>query len=284
MKRIFLFLATNMAVLLAVRLLLGLFGANPQDLSGLLILSAVAGFAGSLISLLMSKSTAKHAVGAHVIREPRSETEHWLLNVVQAQARQWNLQTPEVAIYDAPEPNAFATGASRNNSLVAVSTGLLRSMTRDEVEAVLAHEMAHVGNGDMVTLTLIQGVVNTFVLFFSRLIAGAVASSLRQNQNSSGSQGVYLLVSMVFQVIFGWIAGIIVMWFSRQREYRADAGAAKLVGAPKMIAALQRLKGSTGGLPQDMSAMGINDNALRSLFSTHPTLDDRIARLQQLPY
>lgn len=274
-----------MAVLLAVRILFGLLGANPQDLSGLLLLSAITGFSGSLIALLMSKSSAKHAVGAYVIQQPRNEIEDWLLRVVEAQARQWNLQPPEVAIYDSPEPNAFATGASRNNSLVAVSTGLLHSMTRDEVEAVLAHEMAHVGNGDMVTLTLIQGVVNTFVLFFSRLIAGVVASSLRQNrQDSAGSQAVYTMVSLVFQVIFGWLAGIIVMWFSRQREYRADAGAAKLVGAPKMISALQRLKGSTGGLPQEMTAMGIAGKDLHSLFSSHPSLDDRIARLQQLNY
>ena len=274
-----------MAVLLAARLLFGLLGLNPQDISGLLLLSAITGFSGSLIALLMSKSSAKQAVGAYVIRQPRNETEDWLVRVVEAQAKQWNLQTPEVAVYESPEPNAFATGASRNSSLVAVSTGLLQLMSRDEVEAVLAHEMAHVGNGDMVTLTLIQGVVNTFVLFFSQIIASVIASSLRQNrQQDSGGNAIQTIVSMVLQVVFGWLAGIIVMWFSRQREYRADAGAAKLVGAPKMICALQRLKGSQSSLPPQMAAMGINDSTLRSLFSTHPTLDDRIARLQRLNY
>ena len=231
-----------MAVLLAARLLFGLIGLNPQDISGLLLLSAITGFSGSLIALIMSKSSAKQAVGAYVIRQPRNETEDWLVRVVEAQAKQWNLQTPEVAVYESPEPNAFATGASRNSSLVAVSTGLLQLMSRDEVEAVLAHEMAHVSNA------------------------------------------IQTIVSMVLQVVFGWLAGIIVMWFSRQREYRADAGAAKLVGAPKMICALQRLKGSQSSLPPQMAAMGINDSTLRSLFSTHPTLDDRIARLQRLNY
>ena len=177
-----------------------------------------------------------------------------------------------------PEPNAFATGASKNNSLIAVSTGLLGHMRRDEVEAVLAHEMAHVGNGDMVTLTLIQGVVNTFVVFLARIVSSMIA---RSNDGSS-SQGTYFLVSMVLQVVFGFLASIIVMWFSRQREYRADAGAAKLVGAPKMIAALQRLKGSPSDLPQEMNAMGIASDTRDSLLSTHPSLDNRIARLKAL--
>ena len=267
-----------MAVLLAARLLFGLLGLNPQDISGLLLLSAITGFSGSLIALLMSKSSAKQAVGAYVIRQPRNETEDWLVHVVEAQAKQWNLQTPEVAVYESPEPNAFATGASRNSSLVAVSTGLLQLMSRDEVEAVLAHEMAHVGNGDMVTLTLIQGVVNTFVVFLARIVSSMIA---RSNDGSS-SQGTYFLVSMVLQVVFGFLASIIVMWFSRQREYRADAGAAKLVGAPKMIAALQRLKGSPSDLPQEMNAMGIASDTRDSLLSTHPSLDNRIARLKAL--
>ena len=286
MKRIFLFLATNIAVLVVINIVLAVLGINSRgDAGNLLAYSAVVGFTGSIISLLMSKFIAKQSVGAEVIDTPRTEEEAWLLNIVEAQARQWNLKTPEVAIYHSPEPNAFATGASRNNSLIAVSTGLLDHMTRDEVEAVLAHEMAHVGNGDMVTLTLIQGVVNTFVLFFSQIIASVIASSLRQNrQQDGGSNAIQTIVSMVLQVIFGWLAGIIVMWFSRQREYRADAGAAKLVGAPKMICALQRLKGSQSSLPPQMAAMGINDSTLRSLFSTHPTLDDRIARLQRLNY
>ncbi len=281
MKRIFLFIATNIAVLVVISIILSILGvsANPNDTVGLLVFSAVVGFTGSIISLLTSKWVAKRSVGAHVIEQPRNETEAWLLNTVQNQARQWNLKTPEVAVYDSPEPNAFATGPSRNNSLVAVSTGLLRNMNRDEVEAVLAHEMAHVGNGDMVTLTLIQGVVNTFVVFLARIVSGMVA----RNSDGEVSHGIYFIVSMVLQIVFGFLASFIVMWFSRQREYRADAGAAKLVGAPKMIAALQRLKGGESQLPREMAAMGIASEASKdSLLSTHPSLDNRIARLQQM--
>lgn len=230
MKRIFLFLATNIAVLVVIRVVLAVLGINSTDQVGsLLVYSAVVGFAGSIISLLMSKSIAKNSVGAEVIVQPRNQVEAWLLATVEAQAKQWSLKTPEVAIYYSPEPNAFATGATRNSSLIAVSTGLLERMTRDEVEAVLAHEMAHVGNGDMVTLTLIQGVVNTFVVFLARIVSGMVA----RNNDGSTSQGTYFLVSMVLQVVFGFLASIIVMWFSRQREYRADAGAAKLVARLK---------------------------------------------------
>ena len=281
MKRIFLFIATNIAVLVVISIILSILGvsANPNDTVGLLVFSAVVGFTGSIISLLTSKWVAKRSVGAHVIEQPRNETEAWLLNTVQNQARQWNLKMPEVAVYDSPEPNAFATGPSRNNSLVAVSTGLLHNMNRDEVEAVLAHEMAHVGNGDMVTLTLIQGVVNTFVVFLARIVSGMVA----RNSDGEVSQGMYFMVSMVLQIVFGFLASFIVMWFSRQREYRADAGAAKLVGAPKMIAALQRLKGGESQLPREMAAMGIASEASKdSLLSTHPSLDNRIARLQQM--
>lgn len=280
MKRIFLFLLTNIAVLVVISIILSILGvgSNPNDMASLLVYSAVIGFTGSIISLLMSKTIAKRSVGAEVITQPHNETEAWLLQTVQNQAAQWNLKTPEVAIYHSPEPNAFATGASKNNSLVAVSTGLLDHMTRDEVEAVLAHEMAHVGNGDMVTLTLIQGVVNTFVVFLARVVSGMVA----RNDNGEMSQGTYFLVSMVLQVVFGFLASFIVMWFSRQREYRADAGAARLVGAPKMIAALQRLKGNASDLPKEMAAMGIASEARDSLLSTHPTLDNRIARLKQL--
>lgn len=278
-KRVFLFLATNIAVLVVIRIVLAVLGINSTDQVGsLLAYSAVVGFTGSIISLLMSKTIAKNSVGAEVIVQPRSEEEAWLLSTVEAQARQWSLKTPEVAIYHSPEPNAFATGATRNSSLVAVSTGLLDHMTRDEVEAVLAHEMAHVGNGDMVTLTLIQGVVNTFVVFLARVVSGMVA----RNNDGSTSQGTYFMVSMVLQIVFGFLASIIVMWFSRQREYRADAGAAKLVGAHKMIAALQRLKGSTSDLPEQMNAMGIASDAKDSLLSTHPSLDNRIARLKNL--
>ena len=277
MKRIFLFIATNIAVLVVIRVILAILGINSTDqVSSLLAYSAVVGFSGSIVSLLMSKTIAKHSVGAVVIDQPQSEEEAWLLATVEAQARQWNLKTPEVAIYDSPEPNAFATGATKNSSLIAVSTGLLDHMTRDEVEAVLAHEMAHVGNGDMVTLTLIQGIVNTFVVFLARIVSSMVA----RNNDGSTSQGTYFMVSMVLQIVFGFLASIIVMWFSRQREYRADAGAAKLVGAPKMIAALQRLKGSTSDLPQTMTAMGIASESKDSWFSTHPSLDNRINRLK----
>ena len=279
MKRIFLFLATNIAVLLVISIILQITGlGRSNSLGGILGSAAVIGFTGSIISLLMSKSVAKASVGAEVITEPQNEVEAWLLQTVENQARQWNLQTPEVAIYHSPEPNAFATGATKNSSLVAVSTGLMNSMTRDEVEAVLAHELAHIGNGDMVTLTLIQGVVNTFVVFFAKIIASVVA----QNKDGETSQGTYMLVYMVLQMVFGFLASIIVMWFSRQREYRADAGAAKLVGPTKMIAALQRLKGGASQLPQDMTAMGIASDAKDSLLSTHPSLDNRIARLQMM--
>lgn len=279
MKRIFLFVVTNIAVLLVISIILQITGLNrATGMGGVLASAAVIGFTGSIISLLLSKTIAKSSVGAEVITQPQNEVEAWLLQTVENQARQWNLKTPEVAIYHSPEPNAFATGATKNSSLVAVSTGLLNSMTRDEVEAVLAHEMAHIGNGDMVTLTLIQGVVNTFVVFFARIIASVVA----QNKDGESNNGMYFLVYTVLQILFGFLASIIVMWFSRQREYRADAGAAKLVGAPKMIAALQRLKGGTSQLPQDMTAMGIASDAKDSLLATHPSLDNRIMRLQMM--
>ena len=283
MKRILLYLATNIAVLAVITIVLNVLGLNRAGggIGNILASAAVVGFTGSIVSLLLSKTMAKASVGARVITNPANEAEAWLLQTVENQARQWNLKTPEVAIYDSPDPNAFATGATRNNSLVAVSTGLLHRMTRDEVEAVLAHEMAHVGNGDMVTLTLIQGVVNTFVVFFARIIAGIVAQT-RNGNESENHNGIYFVVDFVLQLLFGFLASIIVMWFSRQREYRADAGAAKLVGTPKMIAALQRLKGQGNDLPQNMTAMGIASDNKDSLLSTHPSLDNRIARLQML--
>ena len=283
MKRIFLFIATNMAVMIVIGIILSVLGisGNPNNLAGLLAFSAVVGFTGSIMSLMMSKWMAKKCTGAYVIEQPRNETAAWLLNTVDNQARQLGLKRPEVAIYDAPEENAFATGPSKNNSLVAVSTGLLHGMTREEVEAVLAHEMSHVANGDMVTLTLIQGVVNTFVVFLSRIIANMVAGN-NSDEEGAESSGTFFLVSMVLQILFGFLASFIVMWFSRKREYRADAGAAKLVGAPKMIAALERLKGNgTSTLPKEMNAMGIAGGEKDSLLSTHPTLDNRIAALQQ---
>ena len=282
MKRVFLYLVTNLAVLLVISIILSILGLNrTHGMGGMLASAAVVGFTGSIVSLFLSKYMAKQSVGAQVITQPQSEVEQWLLDTVAHQARQWNLNMPEVAIYDSPELNAFATGATKNSSLIAVSTGLLHGMTRDEVEAVLAHEMAHVGNGDMVTLTLIQGVVNTFVVFLARLIASLVSSN-NNNESSSNNTGTYFIVNMILQMLFGFLASIVVYYFSRQREYRADAGAAKLVGAPKMIAALQRLKGHGSMLPADMSAMGIASEEKDSLMSTHPSLDNRIARLQRL--
>lgn len=285
MKRIFLFIATNLAVLVVINIILNiifaLFGFNAYakgNIQSLLVLSAVMGFTGSFISLFLSKSIAKHSVGAQVIEQPQNEAEAWLLNTVANQANQWNLKMPEVAIYDSPEPNAFATGATRNSSLIAVSTGLLHHMSQNEVEAVLAHEMAHVGNGDMVTMTLLQGVINTFVIFWAKLIAEFIS----RDENNEISHGTYFIVSTVLQLIFGFLASFIVMWFSRQREYRADASAARLVGAPKMIAALQRLKGEASDLPQDVAAFGIASGNGDPLLSSHPSLDNRIARLQQM--
>ena len=284
MKRIVLFIATNLAVIIVINIVLNIFctllGINiHSDSYGiLLLLAAVVGFTGSFVSLLMSKTLALNSVNGQVIGQPQTAEEAWLLNTVASLASQWNIAMPEVAIYISPEPNAFATGATRNSSLVAVSTGLLHGMTQDEVEAVLAHEIAHIGNGDMVTMTLLQGVVNTFVFFWAHRIAEIVA----RKDNGEVSHGTYYLVSMILQTVFGFLASLIVMWFSRQREYRADEGAARLVGAPKMIAALQRLKGETSHLPAGMLAFGITSETADAIFSTHPTLDNRINRLRQM--
>lgn len=284
MKRILLFIATNLAVIIVINIVLNILCAflgirlNSNTTSSLLLVAAVVGFTGSFISLLMSKSLALASVDGQIIGQPQSAAEAWLLNTVARLANQWNITMPEVAIYDSPEPNAFATGATKNSSLVAVSTGLLHGMSQDEVEAVLAHEMAHIGNGDMVTMTLLQGVVNTFVFFWARRIADVMS----RDEYGEVSQGAYFAISLILQIIFGFLASLVVMWFSRQREYRADAGAARLVGAPKMIAALQRLKGETSQLPTGMSALGIASESDDSLFSTHPTLDNRINRLRQM--
>ena len=284
MKRIVLFIATNLAVIIVINVVLNilcaLLGINIYSNGNgiLLLLAAVVGFTGSIISLLMSKTLALNSVNGQIIGQPQTAAEAWLLNTVASLASQWNIAMPEVAIYDSPEPNAFATGATRNSSLVAVSTGLLHNMSQDEVEAVLAHEMAHIGNGDMVTMTLLQGVVNTFVFFWANRIADVIA----RKENGEVSHGTYYLVSMILQTVFGFLASLIVMWFSRQREYRADEGAARLVGAPKMIAALQRLKGETSHLPADMLAFGIASETADTIFSTHPTLDNRINRLRQM--
>jgi heat shock protein HtpX len=248
----------------------------------LMVFSLVVGFTGSIISLLISKPMAKWSTGARTIEAPANSTEFWLLDVVGKLAQRAGIAMPEVAVYDG-EPNAFATGAFRNSALVAVSTGLLQGMTKDEVEAVLAHEVSHVANGDMVTMTLIQGVVNTFVVFLSRVVGYAVDRSLSRNDNSSGTGIGYFAAVMVSQIVFGIGASLIVAWFSRHREFRADAGAAKLLGTPQpMINALARLGGvQAESLPQSMAALGINDKpGFMELFSSHPPIEVRIAALQ----
>ena len=288
MKRIMLFLVTNLAVMLVLgvvlNILFSVLGINKSSISGLLVFCAVFGFGGSFISLLMSKWMAKRSYGVQVIEQPRNETEHWLVSTVARQAREAGIKMPEVGIYDSPEMNAFATGARRDDSLVAVSSGLLYSMSRDEAEAVLAHEVSHVANGDMVTLTLIQGVVNTFVVFLSRVVGYLVDSFLRRGEESSGPGIGYMVTSMICEVVFGVLASIIVAWFSRQREFRADAGAAQLMRSPvPMQNALRRL-GSlhTEPLPQSMAASGIAGGpGWMALFATHPPLEDRIAALDK---
>ncbi|MEL6871091.1 MAG: protease HtpX [Pseudomonadota bacterium] len=292
MKRIGLFLLTNVAILAVISIvfqLLGLEGtidrSGQLNLTALLVMSAIIGFAGSFISLLMSKWMAKRSTGAQVIEQPRNETEQWLLATVKRQADQAGIGTPEVAIYDSPEVNAFATGANKNNALVAVSTGLMQSMTRDEAEAVLAHEVTHVANGDMVTLTLIQGVVNTFVVFLSRIVGYFVDRVVFKNENGVGIG--YYVSSIVAQIVFGIFASMIVSWFSRQREFRADAGGARLSSPKKMADALRRLQSGQQGandLPREMSAMGIGGmtaEGFKRLFMTHPPLEERIAVLER---
>lgn len=285
MKRIVLFLVTNLAVMLVLSVVTSLLGVNRfltngLDLGSLLAFAAVIGFGGSFISLLISKPMAKWSTGARVIAQPSSSTEVWLIDSVAKLADRAGLPMPEVAIYEG-EPNAFATGASKSSSLVAVSTGLLQNMTREEAEAVLAHEVAHIANGDMVTLTLIQGVVNTFVIFISRVIGYLVDSFLRRNDSESSGPGIgYMVTSMICEVVFGILASIIVAWFSRQREFRADAGAASLMGsAVPMQNALRRLGNlHTEPLPKNMAASGIA-GGIGSLFATHPPLEARIAAL-----
>lgn len=289
MKRIFLFLVTNLAVLVTLSIAASLLGvnrylsANGLNLGMLLGFAAVMGFGGAFISLLISKPMAKWSTGAQVIDTPRNSTEFWLVETVQKLAREAGIAMPEVALYEG-EPNAFATGATKNSSLVAVSTGLLQSMSRNEAEAVLAHEVAHIANGDMVTLTLIQGVVNTFVIFLSRVLGYLVDSFLRRNDEESSGPGIgYTISVIVFDILFGILASIIVMYFSRQREFRADAGAAKLLGTPRpMIAALQRLGGVSGDtLPQNLATAGISGgrSGWTALFSSHPSIEERIAAL-----
>ena len=280
MKRVILFIATNLAILfvlgIVLSILMPLLGLNSASNSGLLFMCAVFGMGGSFLSLLMSKMIAKRSVGARVIQNPSNSEETWLVNIVRRQAELAGIGMPEVAVYDSPEINAFATGANRHNALVAVSTGLLRSMNRDEAEAVLAHEVSHVANGDMVTLTLIQGVLNTFVYFFARIVANMV-------NRGNNSAFTYFMTVMAFQAIFGILASIIVMGFSRYREYRADSGGADLAGRQKMIAALERLKSNQieSQLDGQLTAFGISGKrAWSELFMSHPPLEKRIAALQ----
>ncbi|MEL7479150.1 MAG: protease HtpX [Pseudomonadota bacterium] len=288
MKRVVLFLITNLAVMIVLgvvlSILMSVFGIDNRSLGGILMISTVFGFGGAFISLFMSKWMAKKSTGAYVIEQPRNETEHWLVTTVARQAEQVGIKMPEVAIYDSPEMNAFATGPSKNNSLVAVSTGLMHNMTRDEAEAVLAHEVSHVANGDMVTLTLIQGVVNTFVIFISKVLAGIVDNFLNSDEEgeNSGGSWTYFIFDMIFQVIFGILASVVVAYFSRKREFAADSGAAQLVGAHKMRAALERLRNNhESQLEGSMMAFGIaSGKSIADMFASHPPLEQRIDALK----
>jgi heat shock protein HtpX len=292
MKRIFLFIDTNLAVMLVlsvvVSIVMSLLGPryanalNGGAYTGLLVMSAIFGFGGALISLAISKFTAKHMMGVQVIEQPKTADEQWLVGTVRKLAEEARIGMPEVGVFDSPTPNAFATGARRDAALVAVSTGLLARMNRQEVEAVLGHEITHVANGDMVTLTLIQGVVNTFVFFLARVIGSLVDSALSRGDERRGGGFGYFITVMVLQSVLGILASMIVMWFSRQREFRADAGGARLAGRNAMIAALERLKAAHGEpLPQKMAAFGISgDGGVSRLFMSHPPLDERIAALR----
>ena len=293
MKRIALFLATNIAVLIILSIVLSILGVDSLlqennvdlDLQALLIFSAVFGMGGSFISLAMSKWSAKRMTGAQVIEQPQNKTQQWLLETVKRQAEQAGIAMPEVAIYNSPDINAFATGMSRNSALVAVTTGLINNMKMDEAEAVLGHEISHVANGDMVTLALIQGVVNTFVIFISRVVGHVVDRVVFKTERGYGP--AYYITSILAQIVFGILASAIVMYFSRLREFRADAGGASLAGRDKMIAALRRLQSihEPSRLPDQMVAFGINGGlaqGMRKLFMSHPPLSQRIAALQAM--
>ena len=290
MKRIFYFLVTNLAIVLVLSITMRLLGvepflnANGLNLNSLLVFAAVMGFGGAFISLAISKWSAKQMSGAVTIENPKTPDEIWLMNIVKKQSTAVGIQMPEVAIFNSPVVNAFATGMSRDSSLVAVSSGLLEMMTKDEAEAVIGHEISHIANGDMVTLTLIQGVVNTFVLFFSRVIGYTVDKVIFKTREGTGP--AFFITMIISELLLGVLASIVVMWFSRQREYRADFGGGQLAGKQKMIAALKRLKAQyePSALPKSMAALGISGEqgmGLKELFSTHPSLDDRIAKLQQ---
>ncbi|MFO7578918.1 MAG: protease HtpX [Nitrosomonas halophila] len=290
MKRILLFIATNLAILVVLSITLRLLGVDrildaegsALNFNALLVFSAVIGFGGSLISLAMSKWSAKHMTGAMVIEIPSNATEGWLVDTVRRQARAAGIGMPEVAIYDSPDINAFATGMNKNNALVAVSSGLLQKMSQDEAEAVLAHEVSHIANGDMITLALIQGVVNTFVIFLSRVIGHLIDRAVFKTEEGHGP--AYFITSLIAQLVLGILATTIVMWFSRQREFRADAGSAQLSGRTKMIAALQRLQQEyePSHLPEKIAAFGISGqrSQLGRLFMSHPPLEERIEALR----
>lgn len=291
MKRVALFLFTNLAILVVLGIVVNILGLNRfiteagLNLPTLFMFAAVFGMGGSFISLAMSKWIAKRATGAQVIEKPRNQTELWLVETVRAQASRAGIGMPEVAIWDSPAPNAFATGANRNNALVAVSTGLLRHMNKDEIEAVLGHEISHVANGDMVTLALIQGVVNTFVIVLARIVGLVVDRALSSNNQYRGPGIGYWVTSLIAEIVLGFLATMIVMWFSRYREFRADAGGASLAGRHKMIAALERLRQSSepSHLPSEIEAFGIIGGigkGLKRLFMSHPPLEERIAALQ----
>ena len=283
MMRIGLFLLTNLAVMLVFGIVLSILGIDAHSVTGLLIFALIFGFVGSFISLLLSKTMALKAVGGQIITQPRNAEEYWLLDTVRGLSNQLQIKMPEVAIYRAADMNAFATGARRDHSLIAVSTALLETMNKEEAEAVLAHEISHVANGDMVTMTLLQGVLNTFVIFISRMLASVVSQAMSERSRDM-SQMAYFVIVMVFEFVFGILASIIAMWFSRYREFHADAGAAKLVGKDKMIAALQRLKVSYE--PQEESTImafcinGAKKVKFSELFMSHPSLDKRIEALR----
>jgi heat shock protein HtpX len=291
MKRIVLFLVTNLAIVVVLSVVAHLLGidqylnARGGSLGGLLVFAALFGFGGSLISLALSKWMAKNAMGVQVITQPRNATESWLINAVGTHARNAGIGMPEVGIFESPEPNAFATGANRNNALVAVSTGLLQRMNEHEVDAVLGHEISHVSNGDMVTLALIQGVVNTFVIFLSRIIGNIVDRTVFRSEDGRGP--AYFISVIVSEIVLGVLASLIVLWFSRWREFRADRGGAKLAGRSNMISALEALKANHEPLPQQFAAFGITDGkgayGLRRLMMSHPPLEERIAALRALP-
>jgi heat shock protein HtpX len=288
MMRIVLFLATNVAIMIVISIVFSVFGigstlqANGVDLNlnALLVLSAVIGMTGSVISLAISKWSAKRAMNVHVIENPQNQTEQWLVSLVAKQAKKAGIGMPEVGIFQTPEPNAFATGMSRNNALVAVSTGLLQAMSADEVEAVVGHEISHVANGDMITMALMQGVVNTFVYFFASIIGHFVDRVILKNEEGHGIG--YFITQMIAQVALSFLASMLVMWFSRYREFHADAGGARLAGNEKMIGALRALQRahSPEDLPGQLAAFGINGGGVQKLFMSHPPLEERIAALQ----